>query len=267
MVTQNNNNGQNRKLVYAEERQRAVMARARDEGRVEVADLASAFGVSSETVRRDLSALEGMGLLRRTHGGAVPVERFRLEPELSERRAAMSEEKTRIARAALRFVPSRGALFLDAGTTTGALAELLPENEELTVVTNCLPTASALASRRAVNVVVAGGRVRARTLSAVDDMAARFLEGFVPDVAFVAANGVTIGQGLTTPDAAEAAAKRAMIRGARKVVLLVDHTKFGQEHFVRFAGVGELDVIVTDDGLGAEAAREFEEAGIEVVRA
>ena len=253
--------------MYAEERQRAVVERARAEGRVEVAGLASAFGVSSETVRRDLSVLEGLGLLRRTHGGAVPVERLRPEPELAERRVAMSEEKARIARAALRFVPSRGAIFLDAGTTTGVLAESLPVNGELTVVTNCLPTASALASRQAVNVVIAGGRVRARTLSAVDDMAARFLEGFVPDVAFIAANGVTVGQGLTTPDAAEAAAKRAMIRSARRVVLLVDHTKFGQEHFVRFAKVGEVDAIVTDDGLGEETARAFEEAGVELVRA
>lgn len=267
MDIENNNNGQQRKLVYAEERQRAVLERARNKGRVEVAELASAFGVSSETVRRDLSALEGLGVLRRTHGGAVPVERLRLEPELAERRVAMSEEKARIARAALRFVPSRGAIFLDAGTTTGALAEALPANGELTVVTNCLPTASALASRQTVNVVIAGGRVRARTLSAVDDMAARFLEGFVPDVAFVAANGVTVGQGLTTPDAAEAAAKRAMVRNARKVVLLVDRTKFGQEHFVRFAEVGEMDVIVTDLGFEEEAARAFEEAGVEVVRA
>lgn len=253
--------------MYAEERQRAVVERARDEGRVEVAELAADFGVSPETIRRDLSALESQGVLRRTHGGAVPVERLRLEPELAERRAAMSEEKARIARAAQRFVPLRGGIFLDAGTTTGMLAELLPENEELTVVTNCLPTASSLASRQAVNVVIAGGRVRARTLSAVDDMAARFLEGFVPDVAFVATNGVAVGRGLTTPDAAEAAAKRAMVRNARKVVLLADHTKFGQEHFVRFAGLDEVDVIVTDAGLGEGAARGFEEKGVEVVRA
>ena len=253
--------------MYAEERQRDIVERARGMGRVEVAGLASVFGVSAETIRRDLSALEGLGLLRRTHGGAVPVERFRLEPELAERQGSMSEEKARIARAALRFVPDRGAISLDAGTTTGALAELLPENRELTVVTNCLPIASGLASRQGVSVVIAGGRVRARTLSVVDDLAARFLDGFVPDVAFVGANGVTVEKGLTTPDAAEAAAKRAMIRGARRVVLLIDHTKFGQEHFVRFADVGEVDVIITDGGLDAGTARGFEEAGVEVVRA
>jgi DeoR family fructose operon transcriptional repressor len=268
MGTINNKNGNNHGApMYAEERQRAIAERARDTGRVEVAGLASVFGVSAETIRRDLSTLEGLGLLRRTHGGAVPVERFRFEPELAERQGSMSEEKARIARAALRFVPERGAISLDAGTTTGALAELLPENQDLTVVTNCLPIASALASRQKVNVVIAGGRVRARTLSVVDDLAARFLDGFVPDVAFVAANGVTVEKGLTTPDVAEAAAKRAMIRSGRRVILLADHTKLGQEHFARFAELGEVDALITDDGVEARVARELEKAGVEVVRA
>lgn len=253
--------------MYAEERQRAIVESARGSGRVEVAGLASMLGVSAETIRRDLSTLEGLGLLRRTHGGAVPVERFRFEPELAERQGSMTEEKARIARAALRFVPESGAISIDAGTTTGALAGLLKENQDLTVVTNCLQIASSLASRQTVNVVIAGGRVRARTLSVVDDLASRFLDGFVPDVAFVGANGVTVEKGLTTPDAAEAAAKRAMVRGARKVVALVDHTKIGQDHFVRFAEMKEVDVLVTDARIEAGTARGLEAAGVEVVYA
>lgn len=253
--------------MYAEERHQRIVERAREDGRVEVAALASAFGVSTETVRRDLSVLEGQGVLRRTHGGAVPVERLRFEPEVAERLATMAEEKGRIARAALRFVPARGAVLLDAGTTTGALAEVLPVERELTVVTNCLPIASLLAPRPKLNVIVAGGRVRSQTLAAVDDLAARFLDGFAPDVAFVGTNGVTAGRGLTTPDTAEAAAKRAMIRSARRVVLLADHTKVGQEHFVRFADLNEVDAFVTDGGVEDEAVREFESKGLEVVRA
>jgi DeoR family transcriptional regulator, fructose operon transcriptional repressor len=253
--------------MYAEERHREIVERARGVGRVDVSELAALFEVSLETVRRDLSALEGLGVLRRTHGGAVPVERARFEPGVAERMVAMAEEKRRLAEAALRFLPSRGAVLLDAGTTTGALAEALPVDLDLTVVTNCLPIARTLAARSSLEVIVAGGRVRAKTLAAVDDLAARFLDGFVPDVAFVGANGVTVRRGLTTPDSAEAAAKRAMVRNARKVVLLADHTKVGQEYFVRFAEIGEVDVLVTDDGLDEEAAREIEAAGVEVVRA
>lgn len=252
--------------MYAEERQQAIVEHTRGMGRVKVTGLASVFEVSAETIRRNLSALGGLGLLRRTHGGAVLVERFRPEPELAERRGSTSE-KARIARAALRFVPDRGAISLDAGTTTGALAELLPENRELTVVTNCLPIRSGLVSRQGVNVVIAGGTVRTRTLFVIDVLAARFLDGFAPDVAFVTASELTVEKGLTTPDATEAATKRAMIRGARKVALLVDHIKFGRGHFVRFADLGEVDVLATDGRLDPETIREIEDAEAEVVRA
>jgi DeoR family fructose operon transcriptional repressor len=253
--------------MYAEERHQEIVERAREAGRVEVAGLASLFDVSPETVRRDLSALEEMGVLRRTHGGAVPVERVRFEPGVTERMAAMLEEKRRIGEAALRYLPARGAISLDAGTTTGALATAMPLDLELAIVTNCLPIASMLATRPFLEVMVAGGRVRDRTLAAVGDLASSFLDNFVPDVAFLGTNGVSVGQGLTTPDAAEAAAKRAMIRNARRVVLLADHTKIGQEYFVRFAEIGKVDVLITDSGLDDEPAREIEAAGVEVVRA
>ena len=240
--------------MYAEERQEAIVERARGKGRVEVASLASALDVSLETVRRDLGVLEKRGMLRRTHGGAVPVERVRFEPEVSERQAAQVAEKARIAEAALEFLPERGTVALDAGTTTAALAELLPAGRELTVLTNCLPIASALASNPSTKVVISGGRVRARTLATVDDAAARFLEDFAPDVAFIGANGVSAGRGLTTPDEAEAAAKKALVRGAGRVIALADHTKVGREHFVRFARPEEVDVLITDSGLGDAAA-------------
>lgn len=253
---------------YAEERHRRIVELARGGGRVEVTALASSFGVSPETVRRDLASLERRGVLRRTHGGAVPVERLWFEPEVAERLVTMSEEKARIARAALRFVPSQGVILLDAGTTTGALAELLPAGrEDLTVVTNGLPIASVLAASPSITVYLAGGRVRGRTLAAVDDFAARFIEDLAPEVTFVGANGVIAGRGLMTPDPAESTVKRAMIRSGRRVVLLADHTKFGREHFVRFAEIGDIDVLVTDSGLGDDAVREFEAAGVEVVRA
>lgn len=252
--------------MYAEERQEAIVERARGKGRVEVASLASALGVSLETVRRDLGALEKQGMLRRTHGGAVPVERVRFEPEVSERQSECVAEKARIAEAALEFVPERGTVALDAGTTTAALAELLPGGRELTVLTNCLPIASTLALNPTVKVVISGGRVRARTLAAVDDAAARFLEEFSPEVAFLGANGVSAGRGLTTPHEAEAAAKRAFVRGAGRVVALADHTKVGRDHFVRFARPEEVDVLITDTGLDEAAADELERSGMEVLR-
>lgn len=252
--------------MYAEERQRAIVESARSEGRVEVGSLASELGVTPETVRRDLTHLEGRGMLRRTHGGAVPVDGLLFEREVAERLGTMVEEKRRIARAALSLVPERGTIMLDAGTTTGSLAALLPSDREITVVTNSIPLAGTLAGNRTITLFLAGGRIRGRTLASVGESATSFIKKLTPDVVFMAANGITSGKGLTTPDMAEATVKRAMVSVGRRVVLLADHSKFGEEHFVSFAGLGDLDTIITDEGLGEDDAALYEERGPEVMR-
>lgn len=253
--------------MYAEERQLAIVERARALGRVEVASLAEEFGVTPETVRRDLTSLVRHGVLRRVHGGAIPVERLGFEPALAERDAAMGAEKERIARAALAELPAEGAVLLDAGTTTARLAEILPASAELTVVTNGLPIAMTLASRPNLTVHVVGGRVRGRTAATVDAWALDVLAGTLVDVAFMATNGISVERGLTTPDAAEASVKRAMLRSARRVVLLADHTKIGNDHFARFGDLEEVDVLITDEGAGADDRAALEAAGLRVVGA
>lgn len=252
--------------MYAEERHREISEKARSEGRVEVGTLADSLGVTPETVRRDLSLLERRGVVRRTHGGAVPVEMIVAERGVSERVESMVEEKRRIAKAALEYVPERGTLLLDAGTTTGTLAEMLPEDRELTVVTNSIPIAQAVSSKPDITLFLTGGRVRGQTLASVGEPATTFIKNLTPDVVFMATNGISVGKGLTTPDVAEATVKRAMVAAGRRVVLLTDHTKFGEDHFVRFAGVGDLDAIVTDEGLSENEAALYEEAGAEVLR-
>jgi DeoR family fructose operon transcriptional repressor len=253
--------------MYLEERQAAIIDRARANGRVDVAELASEFGVTSETVRRDLTALERHGLLRRVHGGAIPIGHLGFEPGLQTRDQTMGPEKARIARAALDEVPAEGAILLDAGTTTARLAELLPTDRELTVVTNAVPIASALSTRPNMTVLTIGGRLRGRTLAMVDEWALRILADTFVDVAFIGANGVSVERGLTTPDVAEAAVKRAMIRAARRVVVLADHTKVGNDCFARFGDLAQVDTLITDDGLDVELAADLQAAGPRVVLA
>jgi DeoR family fructose operon transcriptional repressor len=253
--------------MYAEERQHAIVERARAIGRVEVTALAEEFDVTPETVRRDLGALVRHGLLRRVHGGAIPAERLGFEPGLADRDAAMASEKDRIARAALAEVPDEGAILLDAGTTTARLAEILPATAELTVVTNALPIAMTLAARRNLIVHVIGGRVRGRTAAAVDAWALDVLADTLVDVAFIGTNGFSVERGLTTPDTSEAAVKRAMLRAARRVVVLADHSKYNADHFARFADLAQVDALVSDSGLDPEDAATLEAAGPTVVRA
>jgi DeoR family transcriptional regulator, fructose operon transcriptional repressor len=253
--------------VYSTERQQEMVRIARARGRVEVAALAEQFAVTTETVRRDLTQLERHGLLRRVHGGALPVERLGFEPGVAERAETMAAEKERIAKRAVREVPEEGSVLLDAGTTTARLAEALDDARDLTVVTNALPIALLLSPRRRITVHTVGGRVRGRTLAQVDRWALRSLAEIHVDVAFVATNGVSVERGLTTPDLAEAAVKEAMIASARRVVLLADHTKVGNDQFARFADLDAVDLLVTDTGLDERTASELEAAGPTVVRA
>lgn len=253
--------------MYAEERQQEILRRARAHGRVDVVTLAQEFEVTTETIRRDLTVLERAGVLRRVHGGGIPVERLGFEPALSARDAVMTAEKERIAKAALAELPDDGAIIIDAGTTTGRLVQILPADRELTVVVNSPPLATALATRPNLTVIMLGGRVRGRTLATVDDWALQPLSLLHVDVAFMGTNGCTVDKGLTTPDPAEAAIKRAMIRSAQRAVLLADHTKFTGNYLARFASLAEIDMVITDAGLDAGLAAELAAAGPEVVRA
>lgn len=252
--------------MYAEERRQAIAARAREHGRVEVAALADGLDVTPETIRRDLTELERAGILRRVHGGAMPMDRFRAEPGLQEKAGAMSAEKRRIAKVALEHVPDGGSVLLDAGTTTSELAAVLPDRD-LTVVTNALPIATVLAARERITVRVIGGRVRGRTMANVDGWALRALDELMVDVAFLATNGLSLARGLSTHDPDEAEVKRAMVAAARSRVLLADHTKVGQEQLVAYAGLEAVDVLLTDTGLDAAVADELAGAGPQVVRA
>jgi DeoR family fructose operon transcriptional repressor len=253
--------------MHAEERRQLITDELRRRGRVSVARLALAYDVTPETVRRDLVELEQRGEVRRIHGGAVATERTRVEPAVAERAEHMAAEKVRIAEAALAHLPGdEGTVLLDAGTTTGAMVERFPTDRRLTVVTNAVPHALRLAPLPNVTVVVVGGRLRARTLANVDDFAVDMVRNLRADIAFVATNGIS-ERGCSTPDPAEAAVKRALVGAADRVVLLADHTKFGSEHFVRFADLADLDVVITDSGVEPEDLLGLKAADVEVVLA
>jgi DeoR family fructose operon transcriptional repressor len=253
--------------MYAEERQQHILERARAAGRVEVNALADALDVTPETVRRDLTILERHGVLRRVHGGAIPVERLGFEPGVELRSERFVAEKERIAKAALAHLPDEGTVLIDAGTTTLRLAEQLPRDRELTIVTNSLSIAALVAQHPNLSLYLLGGRVRGRTLAAVGSWVTSALSGVFVDVAFMGTNGLSVERGLTTPDQSEAAAKRAMISAARRSVVLADHTKIGVDHFSRFADLSDIAALITDNGLDPETVAEIEALGPEVVLA
>lgn len=251
--------------MYGVERRRWLVDHARQHGRIDVADVARLLDVARETVRRDLNALESEGLLRRVHGGAVPVERLGFEGALSLRAGARQDVKSRIADHALTLVHAAEFVYIDEGSTLQAFAERLHPSRPMTVVTNALPVATVLAPRENVELIVLGGRIRSHTLGAIDHWAVRMLEDFVFDLALLGTNGVTLERGLTCPDAGVAAVKARAVVSSRRVVLLADGTKFGADSSYRFAQIRDLSTIVTDRSAGDGPLRRIRAAGVETV--
>ena len=249
------------KRLYSAQRQQAILRALATTGRIDVAARAEELSVTSETVRKDLIALERHGQLRRVHGGAIPLQDLSFEPEVSAR-IEYADEKRRIARAALDHLPQAGTILIDAGSTTARLADLIPPDRQLTAFTNTLPIALALANKANVTVYTLGGRVRSRTLAEVDSWAARTLSEINVDVAFLGTNAIAIDRGLTTPDPAEAAIKRLMISCARRRILLSDHSKIGQVSTYNYGALTDLDLLITDTGITTTDEKALRAAGL-----
>jgi DeoR family fructose operon transcriptional repressor len=253
--------------MYAEERQQAIASLVIANGRASVAELAQAYDVTTETVRRDLAALDKAGVLRRVHGGAVPVRALHLvEAGVGERETTRAEHKDAIAAAAVDLLPQSGAtVLLDAGTTTARIAAHLPTDRELVVVTNSVPIAARLAAMPSVSLQLLGGKVRGVTQATVGEQTLRVLDMLRVDMAFIGTNGITVRHGLSTPDSEEAAVKRAMVSSANYVVAVADSSKVGQEDFVSFAPLASVDTLITDSEISEKDRAQLTEHGVEVV--
>ncbi len=255
------------RTLYAAQRQSEILREAIERGRVDVATLSDRLGVTPETVRRDLTVLEQHGLVRRVHGGALPVTPGEREPSILDRLQRGETEKTRIAQRAVEELPSHGTILLDSGSTTMALAKLLPAGLDLGVVTNSVAIAAILANRQDLHLHLLGGTVREVTGAAVGSWALNALADTRVDVAFLGTNGFSVERGLTTPDLAEADVKRAMVACARRPIVLAESLKAGRSQFQRFARLEEMAMLITDQGLDDETVEELERQGIEVARA
>lgn len=252
--------------VDSDSRQRRIVEFARTRGRVEVLALAEELNVASETIRRDLKVLAGRRMLKRVHGGAIPLETAAFESTVEYRSQVDLAQKHRIAAAAADVLHGAETVYLDEGFTPRLIAERLAD-EQLTVVTSSLLAAEALAHSETVTVLLLGGRMRGRTLATVDNWAVDRLRSLVIDVAYLGTNGITPEHGLTTPDPAVAAVKQTAVSVATRRILVAADSKFGETSFCRFAQVSDFETIVTGTELPAAEAARYEASGPSVVRA
>lgn len=265
--------------MFAEERQQLIVGLITASGRASVTDLAERFSITTETVRRDLAALEAAGSVRRVHGGAVSPDRFSTNEEsILVRTDQRQPEKTRIAEAALALIPQdrTGSILIDAGSTTEALAELLAARTaattalsepaaELVVITHSLPVAAKLSGEPGIALHLLGGKVRGITQAAVGQSTVEAARRLRPDIAFIGTNGIHAAFGLSTPDPEEAAVKAAFVQSARRIVVLADASKLDAETLVQFASLKDLDTLITDTKPSQDLADALADAGVEVV--
>lgn len=256
-----------RRAMYPQQRQEEILRLLRDHERVDVADLATEFDVTTETIRRDLSDLQRRRLARRVHGGAIPWDTGRVEPLLADRDVQQIEEKRRIAAMAVQELPPEGVVLLDSGSTIARVAERLPIDSRLTVVTNTLVAAQALKDHEDVRIVVLGGEMERNTLTMADAQTVAAIHELTVDTLILGTDGISARGGLTTPYRHHAEVKRAMIRSARRVIAVADHTKVGTDHFIRFADCADIDTLITDSGADPDAVAGLEAAGTTVMLA
>lgn len=262
-MTSTNNDNRPR---FQSERQDAIAQLALEAGRVEVADLANRFAVTTETIRRDLSELDRRRILRRVHGGAVATQELQHEPRITVRETHHADEKRRIASRAVDELPGAGSIIIDSGSTLMMLAQMIPADSELTVFTNSIPAIESLSSHPSIELHVIGGKLRTDTMAMLDDTAVETVRNITVDTLFISTDRVSIERGFTTPYSEEVAIKRAMIRAARRVVVLFDHHKLGNDEIFRFAGIDEADTIITTDGVPDETAEALGALGPLVIR-
>ncbi|MGW6567726.1 DeoR/GlpR family DNA-binding transcription regulator [Streptomyces sp. NPDC054975] len=257
--------------LLAEQRRALILDEVRRRGGVRVNELTRRLNVSDMTIRRDLDVLARQGAVAKVHGGAVPVaETSSHEPGFEAKSALELGAKEAIARTAARMVAPGSAIALSGGTTTFALAGHLLDVPDLTVVTNSVRVADVFHTAQqagagregrpgaAATVVLTGG-VRTPSDALVGPVADQAIRSLHFDVLFLGVHGISVEAGLSTPNLAEAETNRRLMRSARRVVVVADHTKWGTVGLGSFGRLDEVDTVVTDAGLSPQTREEMAE--------
>ncbi len=247
------------------ERRALIAEQLELQGSVRVGALSSLFGVTEETIRRDLEELEKQGILQRTYGGAVKPAGVGAELPFARRIERNVAEKQKIARAAKSLILPGDTLALDASTTVLAAAREFCENGPLTLLTNSVQHVVEFAPKSNITVICTGGAVRATSLSFVGPLAERVVSDHHVDKAVLSCRGITLERGVTDTNDLEVELKKRIIASAREVILLADHEKFGYAGFARLCAISAIHTLVTDDGITADWVAQIEALGPKVV--
>ena len=249
------------------DRRGQIISMLKKDGSVKVSVLTKLFGVSIETIRRDLEGLEEEGVLTRVYGGAVLNGRRSVEPLFRDRQVQNALEKEKIGRAAAALVEDGDVVGIDIGTTTTELARaLLVRDVRFIAVTNSIPIAALLSESPKIEVILIGGRVRGHELSvgghALTEANMRL---FQTDKLFLGVGGITEKFGITDYREEETAFRRIGVERTKEVIALADHSKFGVTAMYHVCDPEKIDVVVTDGETGRGVLSALKAKGVRVI--
>lgn len=253
------------KNIFEQERKNLIVNYVNQKKKATVPELCEEFSVSPATIRNDLRFLAEKGILRRTHGGALSKESVGYEPDNTEKKINRIEAKQAIAGLAARYIHEGDIIALDAGTTTYELAKVLIHFKNLIIITYDIDIAYLLEHNSQNKVIMVGGVIRNKFNYTVGEIAVSTLEKLNADIFFLSANGLSLENGICTPDTETGLLKKILMRNTKRTVLLADSTKVGSISLMKFAELTDVHSFISDADIDGAFVEKIRERGVEVL--
>lgn len=250
--------------MFSEERRKEILSLLERNGRVSVTELVEHLGFSSDTIRRDLRSLEELGLLQRTHGGAIRLTASPTDGRIAPISPDEWDAKDQLCREAAKLIQPGETIFIEGSSTTLAMADHLPHGQQNTVLTNGWQIAARLRGREGVELIAVGGTMKAAG-NTTGTLAIDQLKQFSVDRSFISASGVDPEKGVTTSTADTAFLKRTVAQISRQVILLADHRKLGRVAFTASLPIKKIDLLITDSQSDGQLVQQLRQAGVNVL--
>lgn len=247
------------------DRHQLILQKLKENGRVNIQELSDLLDVSGVTIRKDLKLLEEKNLLFRTRGGGSITNPYTIERHINEKELINSEEKQKIAKAAVTLIGQNDSIMIGSGTTVFELARCLYPSKHLTVITPAVKVTLELSNRPNVEVLQLGGLIRQNSSSVAGSHAERILEEISCGILFLGVDGIDADFGFSITNLAEATLNQKMIESAQVIAVLADSTKFGRRGLGRICALEQVQYIITDNKVHAATVTLMEEKGIKVI--
>lgn len=248
--------------MLAAERRNLILEKLQDEKKVVVSELSELFGVSEETIRRDLDKLDKEGLAIKSYGGAVLNENTNIDMPFNIRKKKNMRGKQKIAELVAGLIMDGDHIIVDPSTTAVSLVNAIRDKKRLTIITNSIEVLIELADMSGWDIISSGGTLRENYLALVGLRAMESISAFNADKVILSCKGIDMEKGITDINEVFSQVKQTMLRSATQKILAVDHTKFDKVAFSKICNITDIDLIVTDVKPSDAWMEYFKEKGI-----